>query len=102
MNSRGPTSEVDVGPQGRRKYTMRLSKFVSAAMIVGALGFGAIGPGGAVASADPVAPAPLKPHDDFCPPWCGDGNGRGHGNGRGNDNGGGQGWDKGPWWANNR
>ena len=37
---------------------MRLSKFVSAATIVGALGFGAIGPGGAVASADPVAPAP--------------------------------------------
>ena len=27
---------------------MRLSKFVSAAMIVGALGSGAIGPGGAV------------------------------------------------------
>ena len=46
---------------------MRLSKFVSAAMIVGALGFGALGPGGAVASADPVAPAPLKPHDEFLP-----------------------------------
>ena len=60
---------------------MRLSKFVSAAMIVGALGFGAIGPGGAVASADPVAPAPLRPHDDFCSPWCGDGNGRGNGHG---------------------
>ncbi len=40
---------------------MRLSKFVSTAMIVGALGFGAFGPGGAVASADPVVPAPLKP-----------------------------------------
>ena len=34
---------------------MRLSKVVSAAMIVGALGFGALGPGGAVASADPGA-----------------------------------------------
>ena len=85
---------------------MGLSKFVSAAMIVGALGFGAIGPGGAVASAEPVAPAPLKPHDDFCPPWCGD-NGRGNGHGGnycppwcGNGNGGD--WDKGPWWANNR
>jgi hypothetical protein len=81
---------------------MRLSKVVSAAMIVGALGFGALGPGGAVASADPVAPAPLKPgHDDFCPPWCGNGNGNGHGNGNGPD------WkhwdgDKGPWWAGNR
>jgi hypothetical protein len=79
---------------------MRLSKLMSAAMIVGALGFGAIGPGGAVASADPVAPVPLKPHDDFCPPWCGDGNGRGNGNGNGHGDG--HGWDKGPWWANNR
>ena len=71
---------------------MRLSKFVSAAMIVGALGFGAFGPGGAVASADPVAPAPLKPHDDFCSPWCD--NGRGHGNGPDWNH-----WDgdKGPW-----
>ena len=78
---------------------MRLSKFVPAAMMVGALGFGAFGPGGPVASADPVAPAPLKPHNDFCPPWCGDGNGRGHGNGPD-----GKDWDgdKGPWWANNR
>ena len=90
---------------------MRLSKFVSAAMIVGALGFGAIGPGGAVASADPVAPAPLRPHDDFCSPWCGDGNGRGNGHGHddfcpprcgdGNHNADWNG-DKGPWWANNR
>src|SRR5690348_12627811 len=86
---------------------MGLSKFVSAAMIIGALGFGAIGSGGAVASAEPVAPAPLKPHDDFCPPgW---GNGNGHGNGHGNDNWNGNGkgngpagWDKGPWWASNR
>jgi hypothetical protein len=83
---------------------MRLSKVVSAAMIVGALGFGALGPGGAVASADPVVPAPLKPgHDDFCPPWCGNGNGNGNGNGHGN----GPDWnhwngDKGPWWASNR
>ena len=87
---------------------MGLSKFVSAAMIVGALGFGVIAPGGAVASADPVAPAPLKPHDDFCPPWCGDGNGRGNGHGDGNGNGNycppwcgnnGADWngDKGPW-----
>jgi hypothetical protein len=92
---------------------MRLSKFASAAMIVGALGFGAIGPGGAVASADPVAPAPLRPHDDFCAPWC-DGNGRGNGHGNddfrppwvgdGNHNADWNGWngDKGPWWANNR
>ena len=90
---------------------MRLSKFVSAAMIVGALGFGAIGPGGAVASADPVAPAPLRPHDDFCSPWCGDGNGRGNGHGHddfcpprcgdGNHNADWNG-DRGPWWANNR
>jgi hypothetical protein len=78
---------------------MRLSKVVSAAMIVGALGFGALGPGGAVATADPVVPAPLKPHDDFCPPWCGNGNGNGHGNGPDWTH-----WDgdKGPWWANNR
>ena len=85
---------------------MRLSKYVSAAMIVGALGFGAIVPGGAVASADPVTPAPLRPHDDFCPPFCGDGRGNGHGNSNGNGNGNGPGkhWDgdKGPWWANNR
>jgi hypothetical protein len=88
---------------------MRLSKVVSAAMVVGALGFGGLGPGGAVASADPVVPAPLKPHDNYCPPLCGDGNGRGHGHddycppwcGNGNGNGNGD-WDKGPWWAGNR
>jgi len=76
---------------------MRLSKVVSAAMIVGALGFGALGSGGAVATADPVVPAPLSPHDDFCPPWCGNGNG--HGNGPDWTH-----WDgdRGPWWANNR
>jgi hypothetical protein len=80
---------------------MRLAKIASAAMIVGALGFGAIGPGGAIASADPFAPAPLKPghgNDDWCKPWCDNGNGRGNGPdwNRGGD------WDKGPWWANNR
>ena len=88
---------------------MRLSKLVSAAMIVGALGFGALGPGGAVASADPVAPAPLRPNDNYCPPWCGNG-----GDGRGSDDHGGRGhdycppWcgnggeDRGQWWASNR
>jgi hypothetical protein len=83
---------------------MRLMKLVSAAMIVGAFGLGAVGPGGAVASAAPVLQAPEKPrHDDFCPPWCGD-EGRGadrycppwcdNNNAFGN-------WDKGPWWASN-
>jgi len=65
-------------------------------VIVGALGFGAIGPGMAVASAGPAVPVPLKPghgNDDWCPPWCGNGNGPGF-----------KGWDgdKGPWWASNR
>src|SRR5215208_4170593 len=81
---------------------MRLSKSVSAAMIVGALGFGALGPAGAVASADPVVPAPLKPghgNDDWCPPWCGNGDGNGNGHGPEWNNGN---WDKGPWWASNR
>lgn len=91
---------------------MRLSKFVSAAMIAGSLGFGALGAGGAVASAAPVAPAPQGPHDNFCPPWCGNddrGNGDDHGNGGdhgnycppwcGNDNHDG---DRGAWWASNR
>jgi len=79
---------------------MQLTKIVSATMIVGALGLGAFGPGGAVASASPVANAPLKPHDDFCAPWC-DGPGRGHGGDRDAGN---RHWDgdKGPWWANNR
>ena len=81
---------------------MGLTKIASAAMIIGALGFGAIGSGGAVASADPVVPVPLKPghgNDNWCQPWCDNGNGNGRGNGpdwnRGD-------WDKGPWWANNR
>ena len=79
---------------------MRLAKITSAAMIVGALGFGVVASGGAVASATPIAPVPLKPghdDDDWCKPWC---NGNGRGNGpdfkRGDFN-----FDKGPWWANN-
>jgi len=79
---------------------MTLTKIVSAAVIVGALGFGAIGPGGAVASAGPAVPAPLKPghghDDDWCQPWC-DNNGPNWKNNNGNN-----GWDKGPWWAGNR
>jgi hypothetical protein len=88
---------------------MNLSKMVSVTMIVGALGFGAFGPGGALATAQPWAPAPLKPgHDDPCPPqFCG---GHGHGNGNGHGDGPDfkgpdfKHWDgdKGPWWANNR
>jgi hypothetical protein len=77
---------------------MRLAKIVSAAAIVGALGFGAIGPGGAIASADPFAPAPLKPghgNNDWCEPWCDNGRGNGPDWKRGD-------WDKGAWWANNR
>ena len=69
---------------------MRLTKIASAAMIVGALGFGAVGPSGAVASAKPG-----HGNDDWCKPWCD--NGRGHGPDfkRGD-------FDKGPWWAGNR
>jgi hypothetical protein len=77
---------------------MKLTKIVAAAMVVGALGFGAAGPGVGVASADPVVPAPLKPghgNDDWCPPWCGDGPKWKNGDWD-------KGWDKGPWWANNR
>lgn len=79
---------------------MRLSKIMSAALIVGALGLGAIGSGGAVASADPGGPGPWRPghghDDDWCQPWC---NGNGNGNGAGFRQ-----WDgdKGPWWASNR
>jgi hypothetical protein len=89
---------------------MGLTKIVSAAMIVGALGFGAVGPAVATASAHPAVPAPLNPghgnghgNNDWCDQWCD--NGRGNGpDGRGN---GGDGrradWDhKGPWWGNNR
>lgn len=77
---------------------MTLAKIASAAMIVGALGFGAIGSGGAVASADTFAPVPLKPghgNNDWCEPWCDNGRGNGPDWKRGD-------WDKGPWWANNR
>jgi hypothetical protein len=59
---------------------MRLSKVASAALILGAVGFGAIGPGGAVASAQPPVPAPLEPGhggNNWCDQWC-DGQ-RGHG-----------------------
>jgi hypothetical protein len=70
---------------------MKLTKVAAAAMIVGALGFGATG----VASADPIAPVPLKPHDDdFCPPWCGDRPDWKRGDW--------DKWDRGPWWAHNR
>lgn len=79
---------------------MRLAKIASAAMIVGALGFGAVAPGGAVASATPIAPVPLKPHDDWCKPWCDNGRG-GHGPDfkRGDFD---RGPDRGPWWASNK
>ena len=82
---------------------MRLSKAVSAAVIVGAVGFGAIGPGGAVASAQPPVPAPLKPghgNNDRCDPWCDGPRGQGP-DFRGPDF---KQWDgdKGVWWANNR
>lgn len=69
---------------------MRLAKIVSAAMIVGALGFGAIGPSGAVASAKPG-----QGHDDWCKPRCDNGRGNGPDFKRGD-------WDKGPWWASNK
>jgi hypothetical protein len=85
---------------------MRLAKVASAAMIVGALGFGVVAPGGAVASASPAAPVPLKPGhggDDWCKPWCDNGNGNGNGRGNGPDfKRGDFGFDKGPWWANNK
>jgi hypothetical protein len=57
-----------------------LTKVLSAAMIVGAFGLGAMGATAPTASAKPVLSAPEKPrHDDYCPPWCGDEK-------RGNDN----------------
>jgi hypothetical protein len=70
---------------------MRLAKIVSAALIVGAVGFGGIGPGGAMASAKPG-----HGNDDWCDQWCNNGRG-GHGPDfkRGD-------WDKGPWWASNK
>ncbi|MDH6194242.1 hypothetical protein M2272_000863 [Mycobacterium frederiksbergense] len=75
---------------------MKLAKFVAAALTVGAFGFDVTGLGTPMASAQPVAPAPLKPghgHDD-CFPFCDNGPGRDFDRGR---------WDnKGPWWADNR
>jgi hypothetical protein len=79
---------------------MKLTTIVASAMIVGSLGFVGATMGGAVVSAQPAAPAPLKP-----------GNGNGNGHGGGGDcqpwcNGpdlkhADKGWDKGPWWAAN-
>ena len=83
----------------------------AAAMTVGVLGGVVAGAGVPVASAQPVAPVPLKPGhgNDGCFPFCdGKGPGRGHGPGRDFDHPGrGAGhrdhWDdKGSWWANNR
>ena len=72
-----------------------LMKLVSTAMIACAFGLGAVGPGGAMATASPVVQAPEKPkHDDFCPPGCGNGNRGGPGDHDGHG-------DKGPWWASN-
>lgn len=76
---------------------MKLAKLVSAAAaVVGALGFGAVGMGSGLASAQPAAPVPMKPGNDIdrpCFPFCDDKDWK-----RGDwDK-----WDKGPWWANNR
>jgi hypothetical protein len=79
---------------------VKLAKTVIDAIVVAALGFGAVGLGGGVAIAEPTAPAPLKPghgHDDIdrpCFPFCenrNDWNDFDRGD-----------WDKGVWWANNR
>ncbi len=84
---------------------MTLSKVVSVAVVVGALGFGAVNPAAPVASAAPVVQVPEKPKNDFCPPACGNGPGRGHANGHGNGPGNGHRGDgpgdKGAWWAAN-
>jgi hypothetical protein len=87
---------------------MRLSKVVSAAVILGAVGFGSIGPVAAVASAQPPVPAPLKPghgNNDWCDPWCDGPRGQGP-DVRGPDFRGPDfnHWDgdKGAWWASNR
>jgi hypothetical protein len=79
---------------------MQMMKLVSAAMIVGAFGFGAVGPASSVASAAPVLQAPERPgHNDNCRPWC-DNNGRGNGNGHRDGHRDGPG-DRSPWWASN-
>jgi hypothetical protein len=84
---------------------MKLAGTVVNAVVVAAIGLGAVGLGGAVASAQPRVPVPLKPGHDHdidrpCFPFCEnrhDGNDWNDFNDfqRG-------GWDKGPWWANNR
>jgi hypothetical protein len=80
------------------------TKFVAAALTVGALGFGATAFGTPVATAGPAAPAPLRPGhgNDDCFPFCDRGPGkhdaRGPGERHDRDH-----WDdKGAWWANNR
>ena len=65
---------------------MKLKKILATATVTSALGFGALGAGGAVASADP----PWKPdHDDDGPSWQWQDN-----NGRGNP------WQGKPWQGN--
>lgn len=79
---------------------MKLVKIAAGAMIIGSLGLGTATMGGAVASARPAVPVPLKPGHD-CQPWC-NGPGPKHDKGPKHwDNGPGH-WDKGPWWAGNR
>ena len=90
---------------------MRLARIAVNALVVGAVGLGAVGMGGGVASAQPAAPAPLRPGhnndiDRPCFPFCENGNNRNDWN-NGNDwndwnNPQHGNWDKGPWWANNR
>ncbi|WP_166905112.1 hypothetical protein [Mycobacterium sp. DL440] len=92
---------------------MKLTKFVAAALTVGAFGVGVAGLGAPVASASPAVPAPLKPGhgNDDCFPFCKGGppghdrdfdRGRDFDN-RGHDFDHRDHWDdKGPWWANNR
>lgn len=95
---------------------MRPSKVVSAVMIAGAVGFGAMGAGAAVASAQPSVPAPLDPGhgNNWCDPWCDGPRGHGPDFDRGRDFNRGPDFDRGPvfnhwdgddrgaWWASNR
>ena len=81
---------------------MKLKKVMASAMIVGALGFGAVGLGSGFASASPGAPAPLDPGFNNPWPWP-PGPGRDdHGRDwyRADDRGGD--WAKSAWWATNR
>jgi hypothetical protein len=89
---------------------MKLTKFVSAALAVGAFGLGVAGLGAPPAAAKPAVPAPLKPGhgNDDCFPFC-DGGPPGRDSGHGRDVGNrdrdfdrGHWDDRGPWWANNR